>query len=160
MGCYPFSLLSYFNFDLKNFKIRYKIKKKRLNLFEVFFYCKNIKFNIFCGVFQKYENFLKINYKNLTSYQFNYVFYGKKITKENYYYNGDIKKINNLINPLNVQWACSPSLQLYARNVWVSPLWSRLSPQLLMMQRQSALICKELIFWILKKITTVSIPWI
>jgi hypothetical protein len=94
MGCYPFSLLSYFNFDLKNFKIRYKIKKKRLNLFEVFFYCKNIKFNIFCGVFQKYENFLKINYKNLTSYQFNYVFYGKKITKENYYYNGDIKKIN------------------------------------------------------------------
>ena len=101
MGCYPFSLLSYFNFDLKNFKIRYKIKKKYLNSFEVFFYSKKIKFNIICAVFQKYENFLKINFKNLTSCQFNHVFYGRKIRKENYYYNGDTKKITTF-NEKNV----------------------------------------------------------
>ena len=28
---------------------------------------------------------------------------------------GDMKKINNHIDPLNIQCACSPSLQLYAR---------------------------------------------
>ena len=37
MGCYPFSLLAYFKFDLKNFKIRYIVKKKSLVFFEVYF---------------------------------------------------------------------------------------------------------------------------
>ena len=96
MGCYPFSLLSYFNFDVKNYKIRYKIKKSYLNFFEVFFYSKKIKFNIICAVFQKYENFLKINFKNLTSCQFNHVFYGRKIIKKNYYYNGNTTKVTTL----------------------------------------------------------------
>jgi hypothetical protein len=101
MGCYPFSLLSYFNFDFKSFKIRYKFKKKHLIFFEVIFYSKKIKFNITCSVFQKYHNFLKINYKNFTCRQFNYVFYGKKIRKENYYYNRDAKKITSF-NEKNV----------------------------------------------------------
>ena len=86
MGCYPFSLLAYFNFDLKNFKINYTVKKKCLIFFEVYFIAKKIKFKIICAIFQKYENFLKVNFKNLTSCKFNYVFYGKKVKKENYYY--------------------------------------------------------------------------
>jgi len=86
MGCYPFSFLAYFNFDLKNFKIRYIVKKKCLIFFEVYFVAKKIKFKIICAVFQKYENFLKVNFKNLTSCKFNHVFYGKKVNKENYYY--------------------------------------------------------------------------
>jgi hypothetical protein len=86
MGCYPFSLLAYFKFDLKNFKIRYTVKKKSLIFFEVYFIAKKIKFKIICSIFQKYENFLKVNFKNLTSCKFNYVFYGKKVKKENYYY--------------------------------------------------------------------------
>lgn len=86
MGCYPFSLLAYFNFNLKNFKMRYIVKKKCLIFFEVYFIAKKIKFKIICSVFQKYENFLKVNFKNFTSCKFNYVFYGKKVKKENYYY--------------------------------------------------------------------------
>ncbi|CAO6130731.1 MviM Predicted dehydrogenases and related proteins [Candidatus Pelagibacterales bacterium] len=86
MGCYPFSLLAYFNFNLKNFKIRYRVKKKCLIFLEVYFVAKKIKFNIICAVFQKYENFLKVNFKNFTSCKFNYVFYGKKVKKENFYY--------------------------------------------------------------------------
>jgi hypothetical protein len=46
---------------------------------------------------------------------------------------------------VNIQWACSPSLQLNARNWLIPSLWSCLSLQLLMMQRQSVLIHKELI---------------
>ena len=73
---------------------------------------------------------------------------------------GDMKNMNNHINPLNIQWACSLSLQLYARNVWISPLWSCLLLWLLMMRRQSTLICKEQIMQIWKKITIASIFWI
>jgi hypothetical protein len=29
---------------------------------------------------------------------------------------GQTKKINNCVNPLNLQWACSSSLQLYTEN--------------------------------------------
>jgi hypothetical protein len=102
MGCYPFSLLAYFNFDLQNFKIRYIVKKKRLIFFEVYFIAKKIKFKIICAVFQKYENFLKVYFKNFTSCKFNYVFYGKKVKKENYYYKLG-KKIKTItINEKNI----------------------------------------------------------
>jgi hypothetical protein len=102
MGCYPFSLLAYFNFDLQNFRIRYIVKKKRLIFFEVYFIAKKIKFKIICAVFQKYENFLKVYFKNFTSCKFNYVFYGKKAKKENYYYKLG-KKIKTItINEKNI----------------------------------------------------------
>ena len=102
MGCYPFSLLAYFNFDFKNFKIRYVVKKKRLIFFEVFFIAKKIKFKIICSVFQKYENFLNVYFKNFTSCKFNYVFYGKKVKKVNYYYKFG-KKIKTItINEINI----------------------------------------------------------
>jgi hypothetical protein len=102
IGCYPFSLLAYFNFVFKNFKIRYFVKKKRLIFFEVYFVAKKIKFKIICAVFRKYENFLKVNFKNFKSCKFNYVFYGKKVKKENYYYKLG-KKIKTItINEKNI----------------------------------------------------------
>lgn len=102
IGCYPFSLLAYFNFDFKNFKIRYFVKKKRLIFFEVYFISKKIKFKIICAAYQKYENFLKVNFKNFISYKFNYVFYGKKVKKENYYYKSGKKIKNYIINEKNI----------------------------------------------------------
>ena len=102
IGCYPFSLLAYFNFDFKNFKIRYFVKKKRLIFFEVYFISKKIKFKITCAVYQKYENFLKVNFKNFISYKFNYVFYGKKVKKKNYYYKFGKKIKNYTINEKNI----------------------------------------------------------
>jgi hypothetical protein len=72
----------------------------------------------------------------------------------------DMIKSNNRVNFLNLQWACSPSLQIYARNVRTPPSWSCSPPRLLMMRRQSVLICKELIMEIWKKLTIASIPWI
>ena len=75
-------------------------------------------------------------------------------------YVGDMRKINNHANPLNIQWACSPSLHLHSRHGRILPLWSCLSPQLLMMWRQSVLICKELTLEIWKKLTIALIPWI
>jgi len=71
-----------------------------------------------------------------------------------------MKKINYCVNPLNIQWACSPSLHLYARNERILPLWSCLSLRLLMMRRHSVLICKELMLRIWKKLTIASILWI
>ena len=95
-------MLAYFNFDLKNFKIRYILKKKCLIFFEVYFIAKKIKFKIICAAFQKYENFLKVNFKNFTSCKFNYVFYGKKVKKKNYYYKLE-KKIKTItINEKNI----------------------------------------------------------
>ena len=35
---------------------------------------------------------------------------------------GDTKKINNGMDPLNIQWACSPSLQLHAKNMRIHHL--------------------------------------
>jgi hypothetical protein len=78
------------------------VKKKRLIFFEVYFIAKKIKFKIICAVFQKYENFLKVYFKNFTSCKFNYVFYGKKVKKENYYYKLG-KKIKTItINEKNI----------------------------------------------------------
>ena len=72
---------------------------------------------------------------------------------------GDMKKINNHINPFNTQCACSPSLQLYARKWRIPPLWSCLSQWLLMMRWLSVLICVELMLEIWKKSTITSIRW-
>ena len=95
MGCYPFSLISYFNFDNKNYKVYYKIKDKKINSIEVFFISKNIKFFITLAIFKKYENYIKINFKNNIHYHFNHFFYGKKIKKLNYIYKSN-KKIKTL----------------------------------------------------------------
>ena len=72
---------------------------------------------------------------------------------------GDMKKINDHINPLKIQCACSPSLQLYARKWRIPSLWSCLSQWLLMMRWLSVLICVELMLEIWKKSTTTSIHW-
>ena len=95
-------MLAYFNFDFKNFKVRYIVKKKCLIFFEVYFISKKIKFKIICAIFQKYENFLKINFKNFISCKFNYVFYGKKVKKENYYYKFGKKIKTTIINEKNI----------------------------------------------------------
>lgn len=92
MGCYPFSLISYFKYSIKNYKVFYKIKKKKLNFIEVLFISKKIKFNIILAIFKKYENYVKVYFKDGNYYQFNHFFYGKKIKKHNY-----IFKLNNKI---------------------------------------------------------------
>jgi len=93
MGCYPFSLISYFNFNNKNYKVSYTLKNKKITSIEVKFISKKINFKITLAIFKKYENYIKIYIKDNTYYQFNHFFYGKKIKKVNYRYNVN-KKIN------------------------------------------------------------------
>lgn len=81
IGCYPFSLVSYFGFNNKKVKVLYKIKKKKLNYIEVLFASKSIKFKIMFSIFQKYENYIRVSFKDGSSYQLNHFFYGKKIQK-------------------------------------------------------------------------------
>jgi hypothetical protein len=85
MGCYPFSLVSYFSFDNKNYKVLYKTKNKKLNFVKVSFLSKKIKFTIKLAIFQKYENYVKIIFKDNSFYHLNNFFYGKKIKKLNYF---------------------------------------------------------------------------
>ena len=73
---------------------------------------------------------------------------------------GDIKNINNCVDPLNIRWECSPSLQLYARNVWIPPLWSCLPPWLLMMWKHFSANLQRANVKNMKNITITSIPWI
>lgn len=98
MGCYPFSLLSYFGFNSKTYKVFYKSKNKQINLIKVLFNSKNIKFNITIAIFKKYKNYVKVKFIDNSYYQLNYFFYGKKKTKINYFYklNKEVKivKIN------------------------------------------------------------------
>ena len=98
MGCYPFSLLSYFGFNSKTYKVFYKSKNKKINLIKVLFNSKNIKFNITIAIFKKYKNYVKVKFIDNSYYQLNHFFYGKKKTKINYFYklNKEVKivKIN------------------------------------------------------------------
>jgi hypothetical protein len=85
MGCYPFSLISYFGIDNKNNKVLYKIKNKKLNFLEVTFLSKKIKFIIKLALFKKYENYIKVMFKDNSFFHLNHFFYGKKINKLNYF---------------------------------------------------------------------------
>jgi len=85
MGCYPFSLISYFGIDNKNNKVLYKIKNKKLNYLEVIFLSKKIKFIIKLAIFKKYENYIKVIFKDNSFFLLNHFFYGKKINKLNYF---------------------------------------------------------------------------
>lgn len=95
MGCYPFSLISYFGIDNKNNKVLYKIKNKKLNFLEVAFLSKKIKFIIKLAIFKKYENYTKVIFKDNSFFHLNHFFYGKKINKLNYFFDTN-KKIKIL----------------------------------------------------------------
>ena len=102
LGCYPFSLISYFCFDLKNYKVFYKTKNKKLNLIKVLFSSKKIKFNILLATNQTYENSVNVKYEDNLNYYFNHFFYGKKIKKINYIYELNQKKKVFIIDEKNL----------------------------------------------------------
>jgi hypothetical protein len=52
---------------------------------KVSFLSKKIKFIIKLAIFKKYENYVKIIFKDNTFYHLNNFFYGKKIKKLNYF---------------------------------------------------------------------------
>lgn len=81
IGCYPFSLISYFNFNNNNYKISYKAKNKKLVYVNIIFFSKKIKFRIILSIFRKYKNYVKIKFLDNTSYRMDHFFYGKKIEK-------------------------------------------------------------------------------
>tara|TARA_A100001015_G_scaffold319201_1_gene441381 strand:- start:672 stop:1589 length:918 start_codon:yes stop_codon:yes gene_type:complete len=85
MGCYPFSFISYFGFDNKNYKVSYKKKNKKIIFVKVLFNSKNIQFAISLAIYKSYENYIKIFFEDKSSFQFNHFFYGKKIQKLNYF---------------------------------------------------------------------------
>tara|TARA_A100001015_G_scaffold229308_1_gene259244 strand:- start:1657 stop:2574 length:918 start_codon:yes stop_codon:yes gene_type:complete len=90
IGCYPFSLISYFGFNNKIYTIDYELKRNKLSSINIFFISKKIKFNILIAIYKPYKNFVKIIFKNNIVYHLNHFFYGKKIKKYNYMY--DINK--------------------------------------------------------------------
>ena len=75
-----------------------------------------------------------------------------------------ILEIWNKFTIRSIPWIYSEHAHLLCsftpENCWIFPLWSCLSPWLLMMRRQLMLICKELMLEIWKKLTITSIPWI
>ena len=79
MGCYPFSLVSYFGFNKNTYKIQYTTKNKKINYIEILFRSKKIKFKITLAIYVAYKNYVKVIYKNNSYYQLNHFFYGKKI---------------------------------------------------------------------------------
>ena len=92
MGCYPFSLVSFFGFDSKKLKVVYKTKNKKLNHVKVNFICKKIKFEIIFSIFRKYENFIQVHFKDNSTYKLNHFFLWKKIQKKNYISRANKKK--------------------------------------------------------------------
>ena len=102
VGCYPFSLISYFKFKIKNFLISYKFKNKLLSKLNVKFRSENIDFFITISFFEKYKNFAKINFVNKSSLELSYFFYGKKIMKHNSFIFPDKKKIVINCNESNI----------------------------------------------------------
>ena len=85
LGCYPFSLISYFKFNNDNFKVFFENKGNKLSFLKIFFLAKNIEFNIIVSVYKAYKNYIQITYKNKSSYHLDYFFYGKKIKILNYF---------------------------------------------------------------------------
>ena len=102
MGCYPFSLISYFGFSKKIYKIKYTTKNKKINFIEILFKSKKIKFIITLAIYVAYKNYVKIIYKNNSYYQLNHFFYGKKIKKDNYLFLFNKKKKEFKINEENL----------------------------------------------------------
>ena len=101
VGCYPFSLISYLGFEMKDFNISYKFKNKILNYLNIDFYSKKIKFFVKMGFFSNYENFVEIAHSEKTKVRFNYFFYGKKIKKKNEIILSNTKKKTFIINDHN-----------------------------------------------------------
>jgi predicted dehydrogenase len=102
LGCYPFSLISYFNFNFENYKVFYKTKNKKLNQIKVLFSSKRIKFNIILATNQTYENSVNVKYDDNLNYYLDYFFYGKKIKKINYIHELNQKKKVFIINDKNL----------------------------------------------------------
>lgn len=101
VGCYPFSLISYLGFEMKDFNITHRFKNKILNYLNIDFYSKKIKFFVKIGFFCKYENFVEIVYSNKTKVRFNYFFYGKKIKKKNEIILSNMKKKTFIVKENN-----------------------------------------------------------
>jgi hypothetical protein len=125
LGCYPFSLISYFSFDIKNYKIFYKIKNKKLNLVQVSFLSKKIKFNIMIAINQAYKNFVNIKYENNLNYNLNYFFYGKKIKKNNFFYKLNQKRKTFIIFDKNlfrtiINFSNKKLLNLSKKNIYIT----------------------------------------
>lgn len=91
MGCYPFSLLSYFGFNNDNYKVLYKKKNNRLSEVNISFLYKKIKFCIIIAIYKSYKNYIQIFLQNNIIYRLNHFFYGKKIQKINYLQNPNKK---------------------------------------------------------------------
>lgn len=83
VACYPLSLISYLGYKMNQFDVHYRFKRKLLNKLTIFFKSKKIDFSIHVSFFCNYENYVKINYIDESSIQFNHFFYGKKIKKIN-----------------------------------------------------------------------------
>lgn len=91
MGCYPFSLFSSFKLSNKNFNVSYKIKNEKINFIQIFFISRKIKIKVTLAVYNKYENYVKVIFKNNSFYKLNHFFYGKKLKKINYFYSANKK---------------------------------------------------------------------
>ena len=91
IGCYPFSLISYFGFNPKDLKVLCKTKNGKITLIESSFVSKKIKFKIIISIYELYENYIKVIFKNNSYYHLNHFFYGKKIKKINYFYQSNKK---------------------------------------------------------------------
>lgn len=102
MGCYPFSLVSYFGFDSSNYKVLYKTRKKKINFIEILFASKKIKFKITLAIYNAYKNYVKVTFKDKAIYYFHHFFYGKKIKKINYKHQPNKKIIIQKINEENL----------------------------------------------------------
>ena len=102
VACYPFSLISYLGYAIRNFNISYKFKHGIFNYLNVDFVSKKIKFHVKVSFFEKYENYAKICFTDDSSIQFNHFFYGKKIIKNNIKIISKFKNKNFLINDCNV----------------------------------------------------------
>jgi hypothetical protein len=102
VGCYPFSLISYLGFEMKDFHITYKFKNKILNYLNINFISKKIKFFVKIGFFYNYKNFVEISYTDKTKVRFNYFFYGKKMKKKNEITLPNLKKKIFIVNDYNV----------------------------------------------------------
>ena len=102
MGCYPFSLISYFRFNSNNYKVFYKTKNKRLSFIKTTFLSKKIKFQVIIAIYKTYQNYVQIIFKNNSQYYLDYFFYGKTIQKNNYFLSSSKRKNLIKINEKNL----------------------------------------------------------
>ena len=102
MGCYPFSLISYFRFNSNNYKVFYKTKNGRLSFIKTIFLSKKIKFEVIIAIYKTYQNYVQILFKNNSQYYLDYFFYGKTIKKNNYFLSSSKQKHLIKINEKNL----------------------------------------------------------